>query len=229
MCVIAVSAKGARLPSKDELCRMFVHNPDGAGYMHAHNGEVTIHKGFTCFSDLWRSIQSEHFTRQDAVIFHCRIATKGQAIPENTHPFPFSADPTGHKHLDLICRCGIAHNGTIALTRGIKSNYTDTTEFITRYLVKIIRKPEELHDPVMLDIIERLTFSKFAFLLPDGSVETIGNFTNIDGLLVSNTYYLFDSDKKETFHTPQRKIADWMYEPFTDFTPDYVFSNKGAY
>ena len=228
MCVIAVSAKGARLPSKDELCRMFVHNPDGAGYMYARNGKVTIHKGFTCFSDLWRSIQSEHFTRQDTVIFHCRIATKGQAIPENTHPFPFSADPTDHKHLDLICRCGIAHNGTIPLTRNIKSNYTDTTEFITRYLVKIVQSSEDIHDPAILDVIDCLTFSKLAFLFGDGSIETVGNFTDINGLLVSNTYYLYDTITNGNYTTSSKK-HDWMYEPYTDFTSDYVFSNKGAY
>ena len=46
MCVICASPKGVRQPNRSEIKAMFLRNPDGAGYMVARDGKVTIHKGF---------------------------------------------------------------------------------------------------------------------------------------------------------------------------------------
>ena len=46
MCIICVSPKGTRQPTRAQLKTMFFRNPHGAGYMYARDGIVHIHKGF---------------------------------------------------------------------------------------------------------------------------------------------------------------------------------------
>ena len=187
MCVICASPAGVRQPSISEIKRMFFRNPDGAGYMVARNGRVEIHKGFMTLGDFLTAIKSEHFTAEDSVVYHFRISTQAGINPAMTHPFPLSNQPALMKALDVICGCGVAHNGVIRLTSDPNEHeYSDTALFITEYLSGYIREPADLKCKQLLNAIGLLIQSKMALLDGSGYIATIGEFFNDRGLLYSN-------------------------------------------
>ena len=116
MCVICASPKGVRQPTRSEIKAMFLRNPDGAGYMVARDGSVTIHKGFMNLDEFLNALKAEHFTAKDSVVYHFRISTQAGINPSMTHPFPLSNQREVMKALDVHCGVGIAHNGIIRLT-----------------------------------------------------------------------------------------------------------------
>ena len=188
MCVIAVSRSGTRQPVKQELSDMWRANSDGAGFMFARSGEVYIRKGFMTFQELWDAVRSEHFTRSDSVVYHFRISTQAGKTAQMTHPFPLSSNGLKLKSLELTCPLGIAHNGIIPITSNGDPEYSDTALFIRDYLSKIIRDPANLQNPKVQRIIEYCGgWSRFAFMESDGTITTIGHFTNDNGLQLSNT------------------------------------------
>ena len=190
MCVICASPKGTRQPSLSEIKRMFYRNPHGAGYMYARDGKVVIHKGFMNLGDFLNALREEHFTAADSVVYHFRISTQAGVNPEMTHPFPLSNQREDMKALDVICGCGIAHNGIIRLTTDPRNHeYSDTAIFITDYLTKIIQRPSDLRNVKRLELIWQLAQSKFAIMDGKGYIATVGEFVNEDGLLYSNTSY----------------------------------------
>ena len=171
---------------------MWVHNPDGAGYMFARSGRVEIHKGFMFFSDFLDAVTWERFTESDSVVYHFRISTQAGRTPEMTHPFPLTGKLNQCEYLDLTCPLGIAHNGIIPITTDHnETRYSDTALFITRYLSKLISSRNDLNNvDLMRDIQQLGGWSRFAFLDGTGEVFTVGNFTEIDGILLSNTLHL---------------------------------------
>ncbi len=192
MCIIAVSKKGVKQPTLEHLRNMFERNPDGAGYMFARNGSVTIHKGFMDFVDFYRNVCSEGFTEADPVVYHFRISTQAGVNPEMTHPFPLTSDRKLCEELDLFnVECGIAHNGIIRMTSDLKeTRFSDTAIFITDYMTRLIRSREDLTDPSVIDMIDHLTNSKWAIMDGlTGDVVTIGRFENAGGILFSNLSY----------------------------------------
>ncbi len=187
MCIICVSPKGVPQPSTEQIKAMFARNPHGAGYMVARDGKVEIHKGFMNLHELTRQLTAEHFTQDDAVVYHFRISTQAGVTPEMTHPFPLTDKLKTCTKLDVACPCGVAHNGIIRLTSNPREKaYSDTAHFITRYMTRLIRKPDDLRDPTILDMIYLLTYSRFAILDASGYVATVGDFIHRDGLLFSN-------------------------------------------
>lgn len=190
MCVICASPKGVRQPTRSEIKAMFMRNPDGAGYMAARGGIVTIHKGFMSLDELLNALRQEHFTAKDSVVYHFRISTQAGVNPEMTHPFPLSNQPRMMRALDLTCRCGIAHNGVIRLTSDPDNKrYSDTAIFITDYLSRIIRRKTDLKDEATLALVWKLAQSKLAIMDGDGYVATVGHFIDDHSLLFSNDSY----------------------------------------
>lgn len=214
MCIIAVSKKGIKQPSLDQLRNMYTNNPDGAGYMYARDGKVHIHKGFMTWEDFERQIKAEAFTADDPVVYHFRISTQAGICPTMTHPFPLTEDLPLCEALDLTCPVGLAHNGIISMTSFKKeTRFSDTAYFIAWYMTKLIRNREDISDPAVYDMIDALTNSKWAIMDGlTGDIETVGNFTKVkDGLMFSNSTY-----KKyvpETTITPPYK---WSWEDYTD-------------
>lgn len=192
MCVICVSKKGVQQPDRATLAQMFTSNPDGAGYMTARDGKVQIHKGFMTFNDFIKAVEAENFTAADPVVYHFRISTQAGVTPFMTHPFPLTSNLSNCRALDVKCKCGVVHNGIIRMTTDPRDRvYNDTARFITKYLVKILRKPADLHDDAIAEIIEALTNSKFAIMDGDGDIMTVGRFIEDNGLLFSNLTYLY--------------------------------------
>lgn len=191
MCVIAASPAGCRQPTDAELRAMWDANPHGAGYMVARNGKVEIRKGFMTFLDFALSVIQECFTDADPVVYHFRISTQAGINPEMTHPFPLTANRKLHQKLDLTCPVGIAHNGIISLTSDrSERTYSDTSLFIAQYMTKIIKRRKDLDDADKLEMIYLLAQSKFCFLAGDGTIRTVGQFAEKDGILLSNENHL---------------------------------------
>lgn len=191
MCIICVSKSGVRQPTVTELNTMFRNNPDGAGYMVARHGMVSISKGYMDFGEFLNAVRREHFTERDSVVYHFRISTQAGVNPEMTHPFPLSNRLERMEKLDTTCRIGVAHNGVIRLTADPDNRrYSDTALFITQYLRVLIQRREDLRDRRVLDTVWNLAQSKFAIMDGGGYVATVGEFLNQDGLLFSNASYM---------------------------------------
>ena len=215
MCIIAVSKKGVRQPSRKQLENMYINNPDGAGYMYAHDGKVRIHKGFMTWEEFRYAVKSEHFTANDSVVYHFRISTQAGVNPQMTHPFPLTGNINRCENLDLDCPIGIAHNGVIHMTSDIKeTRFSDTAIFIAEYMTKLIRKHADITDAAVLDMIYHLTNSKWAIM--DGStgdIVTVGKFVNCKGLLFSNESY-------KPYEPPKYTKFDWS-EYYTSLLDDH--------
>jgi len=191
MCIICVSKSGIRQPDEATITRMFHRNPHGAGYMYARDGKVVIRKGFMNLEDYLAAVSAEEFTAADSVVYHFRISTQAGINPEMTHPFPLTNHRKALTALDVVCPIGIAHNGTIRLTSDPDNKrYSDTALFIASYMTKLIKKPADIRNDDVLQQIEYLARSKFAIMDESGYVATIGEFTNVRGLLFSNDSYL---------------------------------------
>ena len=191
MCVICVSKKGIRQPNESEIRDMWEVNPHGAGYMFVKDGRVEIHKGFMELKDFLRSVNGEHFTDDDVVVYHFRISTQAGITPEMTHPFPLSDDLEDMKILDCVCSVGIAHNGIIRLTSCKDPEYSDTALFITEYLPMLIRDTQDITNKRVKKTIRALAQSKLVLLNGDGDTAIIGDFfTDEDGLMYSNRNHL---------------------------------------
>ena len=187
MCIICASKTGVRQPDDRTIRNMFLSNPHGAGYMYARNGKVTIHKGFMTLTDYLDAVHSERFTADDSVVYHFRISTQAGVNPAMTHPFPLSSQRRMMRKLDLTCRIGIAHNGIIRLTSDPhEREYSDTAVFITDYISRLIKGPQELRNRKLLDFIEELARSKFALMDGSGYIATIGRYVDEGGILYSN-------------------------------------------
>ena len=198
MCIICASPAGVRQPTDSQIKTMFAHNPDGAGYMYARDGKVTIHKGFMDIKDFLASVRSENFTAEDSVVYHFRISTQAGVCPEMTHPFPLTNQRRLTRKLDLTCGCGIVHNGVIRITSDPDNRlYSDTAIFIANYMSCVIHGPADLRNQKNLDLIYRLAQSKFAIMDGSGYIATVGQFVNCGGLLFSN--YSFMSDRYTRF------------------------------
>lgn len=192
MCVIAISNKGNRQPEKNELLAMWNHNPDGAGYMYAKNGRVIIHKGFTTFADFYRSVNAERFTKATPVIYHFRISTQAGRTPFMTHPFPVTSELQACEYLDCTADIAVAHNGIIPITTDRnETRYSDTALFVSKYLSVLVRSADDLKNQHVKDIIQQFGgFSRFAFMDSTGNITTIGDFTEHNGILLSNENHL---------------------------------------
>ena len=191
MCIICVSPRKVRQPSLATIRTMFQRNPHGAGYMVARDGVVRISKGYMDVDSFIAAIRAERFTAKDAVVYHFRISTQAGVNPEMTHPFPLSNRLAHMKALDVDCECGVAHNGIIRLTSDPDNKeYSDTALFITKFLSRIVRRPEDLKDENVLALIHSLAGSKLAIMDASGYIATVGHFINERGLLFSNDSYL---------------------------------------
>lgn len=209
MCIVCSSAAGVPQPTSAQIRRMFATNPHGAGYMTARGGTVQISKGYMDIDGFLKAIEAEAFTAADPVVYHFRISTQAGTTPEMTHPFPLSSRLSDMTELDITsCPVGIAHNGIIPMTTDRKDSYSDTARFITQYLVKILRDPEDLRDPGIHRILEELTHSRLAIMDGSGYIAHVGSWiTESNGLRFSNSSYMPISSKYFPLDKASRRRA----------------------
>lgn len=197
MCVICVSGKGARQPSKKEITNMFTNNYHGAGYMYCRDGHIEVKKGFDNLADYLDSLELERFTAEDVVVYHFRIATQARRFAM-TQPFPLTDNVKKLEAWDSRAAFGVAHNGIIKLTSNGNPVLSDTALYIKDYLVPRIKKEADI--PGLLDTIaEETPGSKIAILSGSGNYYLTGKWIYDDGLLFSNDSYEERAYKYFTF------------------------------
>lgn len=200
MCVIVAKEKGINMPDKNILKTCFDHNPDGAGIMWNQEKAVHIRKGFMdwkSFDNFLDELSEQINLKNCGVCLHFRIKTHGKLDKSATHPFPISNKVRDLKKLILATDIGVAHNGIIPI-KPIHS-LSDTQTYILKRLYNIQKShPRFLESKRIMSQIEKEIGSKMAFLTSDGSIYTIGEFVESEGVLYSNrsfeeySYYGFN-------------------------------------
>lgn len=186
MCVICVKDRGVKMPTIDNIKKMWETNPHGAGFMYARDGKVYIRKGFMNLDDYLKALDKADLGINDTVVMHFRISTQGGINPEMTHPFALSKKIENTKVLNAKCEIGVAHNGIIRMTSNGDKEYSDTAIFIAHYMSKLIRNNDDFYNEEILEMIEELGKSKFVLLNGKGDLQFIGNFQKMNGLYYSN-------------------------------------------
>lgn len=195
MCVIAAKPAGIEMPSDDRIMDMWYTNPDGAGFMYAEDGVVRIRKGFMTlekFMEAINDLRSKHDLKSLALVMHFRITTHGGTKPENCHPFPISDSIGALSKLEGKTSLGVAHNGIINITP--RKGISDTMEYIATQLAPLHRAvPAFYKNKDLMEMVSNATKSRLAFLTDKGGIYTVGEFTDMDGVLYSNTNFEYRS------------------------------------
>lgn len=191
MCVICIKKKGVRMPSESEIKDMWERNPHGAGFMYARNGQVFIEKGFMSVNAFIEALANAGIKRNESLILHFRISTQGGINREMCHPFPVEGDYKRLQETSTVSKIGIAHNGIIQRCTIATAKYSDTAIFIHDYVTSLIRDGADIKNKALLSAIGALApCNRFALLNGKGEISLIGQFSNIDGLIYSNTYHI---------------------------------------
>lgn len=165
MCVIMVAdcpKKILALSLKDAWQR----NSDGAGILIQTQAGITVFKGLMKFKTLMKTLKTIPESTQTAV--HFRMATHGASTEENTHPFQIDQDSY------------LMHNGVLSsLGKAGKDGFSDSG-----HLAKILTGVDPRD---RIPLMEELG-GKYLYADVDG-MECIGDFTDKDGVLCSNTYW----------------------------------------
>lgn len=193
MCIIVYKPTDVAFPSKNTLKVCFENNPDGSGFMYADNGRVVIRKGFMTFKKFWKELNNVRNKVGDdkAYVMHFRIGTQGANSKELTHPYPLSGNMDDLKKTKFVTNIGIAHNGIISLTSDKAEDYNDTMKFITDYMSLLITSIKFYKHQNIIDIINKLSGSKFAILDYTGHCEMTGKgWVTENGVYYSNTSFI---------------------------------------
>lgn len=189
MCVI-LSGTSQR-PSHTELLAAEIQNPDGAGIAWVENKSVQFRKGLT--ADEIYSVLSTEVPPTSAWVIHFRYATVGDPSAELCHPFPIS--PNCPEDLSGTADRVLFHNGTIS---GWKERL-DAFVFHPTFQGSV--PPGEWSDSrgtaYLLGLqgdIRALSFIDGKFAVVSGkSIDIfptdLSGWTNINGVLMSNTYW----------------------------------------
>jgi len=193
MCIIVIKPSDTPMPSRDTLENCFINNPHGAGIMYTKNEKVIINKGLMSeksFFDTLDKIERIVDTNLVPMIFHFRIGTHGGKNQGNTHPFPISDEKEILQKSNNVTNVGICHNGIIHLCEKTVNDMSDTMMFIADYITYLYKSnPEFYRDENILQIINNMTNSKFAFLDKYGNISVVGKYDKVDGIYYSNSTY----------------------------------------
>lgn len=180
MCVICYKAKNKKLPSVEEIIKMWNKNPDGAGLMWiGDNGKVGWRKGFMSRKSLTRFIRHhEEYLNERDVALHFRITTHGGTSRGNTHPFAIDMDADPHA-LEGEADTVLMHNGMLDLNPRFNT-ISDSAELALRAGC--------YENPLFFlsSIDEFLEGSRILVFDKDGAHFYGDKFVESDGLLYSN-------------------------------------------
>lgn len=195
MCIIVAKNAGVEMPSDETLKACWNKNPDGAGFMYAANGSVTIEKGFMSFESFRTAIKNlgrQYDLAALPLVMHFRIGTHGANDARNTHPFPITHDAAELGTSRIVTRRGaLAHNGIIDLCAGHDKAdpVSDTFRFVRDYASRLIEAADAIKDDWVQTVLFELAGSKLTLLHPDGTIVNLGSFIEEDGVWYSNSGY----------------------------------------
>lgn len=164
---------GQAFPSKSEIENCAISNDDGFAIMWNYKGKVQNFRTLDekKFLKVYSKI-SKMDPAQTACVVHCRIKTHGSENVKNCHCW-----------IDKGTGIGFAHNGVLSI-----SNRGDMTDSETFFRDLFIPAYKYGGWPAGERAIEAcIGTSKFAFLLPDGTIRAYGQYQqNDDGIKYSN-------------------------------------------
>jgi len=188
VCIIAVC--NDRPLTKKECKNCWNSNSDGAGVAWINKKVVKWRKGFMTLDDL----EKWYFELSPPPlphVVHFRSATAGDIIPELTHPFVLDVIESSTK--------GKTREGVL-FHNGIIMNWEMKLDLIGMWCIKHGRKlpPGQWSDSRAVAALCKILGSnyvraqdgKWALVTPKG-VSTYGGFVKSDGVLFSNTGYLY--------------------------------------
>ena len=192
MCIIAVC--NDRPLTRKECKRCWNSNSDGAGVAWIEKKVVRWKKGFMTLDDL----EKWYFKLSPPPlphVIHFRSATAGDIIPELTHPFVMDVVKSTIK--GKTKRGVLFHNGVI-------TNWEIKLDLIGYWCIKNSRKLPEgqwsdsravaaLCGILGIDYL-RAQDGKWVMVVPSG-IFTFGAFVKKDGVLFSNTGYLYGGSR----------------------------------
>ncbi len=187
MCIIAYSKKGHKLISDETIKTMFQANPHGAGLMiKMKNGKTEWRKGFMRVDDFIKAIRE--FPDDREIALHMRIATDGEIVPANTHPFVVSNNMNDLRLLDGVGDMVLMHNGIIRDCQqkgGTKADVSDTMVFTSRVLYPIRNQLGNTY--VQRLVQEYIGYSRLLVFRKTGPTVILGNWlTDKNGVYYSN-------------------------------------------
>ena len=239
MCIIVVKDKNKPLPKDKYLKNCFENNPDGAGFMYLKNNQVIIDKGYMTYNSFekrYRKLCKKFNDFKDLpLIMHFRIGTAGANSKQNTHPYPISDDKRDLHKTYIKTALGLVHNGIIHEYNPSKheKDINDTQKFIMQYLYPLYKNWSTFYkNEKILQGINSITDSKFAFLDKYGKIKLVGKFeTDEDGILYSNSnyqdsWYYYTSRYYSTDYKKDIDDRTYDYEFFLDST--WYYSIRGG-
>lgn len=177
MCIIAHGLR-KNFP-EDEFKECLKTNP--AGFFLA---AIRVHDGTRTVAEAIRTLDNEEAVRkfeelqpEDEVVLHARIPSRGGKNIENVH---------GWKSEEGVYFC---HNGTMS---SIKTwgDHTDSETFFKKFFLPCWRgEGRQFTENVEFLIQQFLGYSKFCFILPDGTVKLYGEYQKDHDMDYSNGSY----------------------------------------
>jgi len=200
MCVILYAPPKKEIKEKF-LRNAFKNNADGAGIMYYDwKGNVNFQKGFMNYDEMkkfWDGLDDRL-----ARAVHCRIATSGEVVPKNCHPFKIHNNIKELHRLQGISKTGcVMHNGILAdysPKEGLNSLYSDTMAFTQQVLFPLV-KGKCIENDGVKKLINDLG-NVFLLFMPNFKVIMFGDWlTDKDGFFASNESYL----EKNNYFIPE--------------------------
>lgn len=211
MCVIVHKPRGATIRLRT-LRQCWDANPDGAGVMFAHEGEVYGLKGLMKFEDLVAFLRSADVvedgkvTAEIALTFHFRLATHGSVSPENCHPFPVSRDLADLTRTEWSAPMGVAHNGIIR-DQEIPAGRSDTQAYIANTLSRRRGLPR-FDKRTLANVAAETEGSRLLILRGDGRIERTGAWhKNSQGVLYSNLVWWHRAEERKYRRAERKRQA----------------------
>lgn len=152
------------MPKREILDACAIANPDGFGFASERDYYKTM--SYDRFLDRLAMVRTD-----EACIIHFRLATHGSKRRGNCHPFKVG---------DLY----FAHNGVLPIVPDYDK--TDSETAFRRYLAKPAATYGLQSWQMSRAVDAIIGTSKFAFLR-GGEIAAFGQFTDINGVLYSNT------------------------------------------
>lgn len=169
MCCIIIVPRNQEVPSEGVLRQVYDHNKDGMGFV----SETNYFRTFDFEEFLYELRQ---VPTSENIIIHFRWATHGSVKLSNCHPFVGYAQ--GREYF-------FAHNGVLPISS--KNDKTDSEICFRERILPVIRRLGFENARKYID--QYRAGSRFAIMMPNGDIETFGDYQNFQGCLYSNFHW----------------------------------------
>jgi len=200
MCVAIVKMSDVAPPTTEVLRACWFANPHGGGVAwregEGSDAKLVMVKGLMTLEDFLEV--AAQVPENSAALYHTRIVSVGKVCEEQTHPFY-----TNQSETEVL-----VHNGTYRITPYAGMSDTQT---VAEYCMTLSFADRTKY----IDKITREAYCRTATLSKKGSLIIYGNWTKIDGLYFSNTFW------KNYLATNSRRLP-WVDED-TYYADDHTY------